>query len=259
MHAPTTDTAHPRRRRLVYVVLPAYNEEKCLGRLLDRIDEAMFEAGQPYQVIVIDDGSRDRTAAIAAEYAAKMPVTVIRHDANRGLGATLRDGLDAAAELAGENDIIVTMDADDTHTPGLILRMVRMITEGHDVVIASRYQPGSRIRGVSLLRRIVSYWGSLLFRIVLPINGVKDFTCGFRAYRGGVIKRAIAEYGDAFIDQEGFQCMVDILLKLRKWNLLFGEVPLVLRYDFKEGESKMNMGRTMRRTLALIARRRFLG
>lgn len=253
------DNAAKRQRRRVHIVLPAYNEEKSLASLLDRIDDAMFEAGQPYHVIVIDDGSRDRTAAIAQEYAQAMPVSLHRHEVNQGLGITLRDGLKAAAEIAEDRDIIVTMDADDTHTPGLIVRMVRMIIEGHDVVIASRYQPGARIRGVPFSRRLVSYWGSLLFRMVLPINGVKDFTCGFRAYRGRVIKSAIEEYGDAFIDQEGFQCMVDVLLKLRKYNLLFGEVPLVLRYDFKEGESKMNVGRTIRNTLALIARRRFRG
>jgi dolichol-phosphate mannosyltransferase len=61
------------------------------------------------------------------------------------------------------------------------------------------------------------------------------------------------------MDQDGFQCMVDILLKLRKMNFIFGEVPIVLRYDFKEGESKMQLSRTSRKTLQLIFKRRFGG
>lgn len=254
--SPTPITRKPRR---VVIVLPTYNEEGGLGRLLDRIDEAMFDAGQAYEVIVVDDGSTDGTRNIAEAYAEKYPISLEHHVQNQGLGAAIRDGIVAAAKRAGDRDIIVTMDADDTHTPGLILRMVRMILEGHDVVIASRYQPGAQVRGLSFSRRCISYVASLVFRVLLPIPGVKDFTCGFRAYRGSVIKTALSEYGDHFVDQEGFQCMVDILLKLRHLNLLFGEVPLVLRYDFKEGSSKMQVGKTIWNTLCLIARRRFLG
>jgi dolichol-phosphate mannosyltransferase len=245
-----------RRRRKVYVVLPAYNEEACIARLLDKIDEAMFEADQPYHIIVVDDGSKDRTAAIVEEFGQRVPITLQRHAVNRGLGATIRDGLSCASGLSEQSDIIVTMDADDTHTPGLIVRMVRMINEGHDVVIASRYQQGSRTVGVPWSRRLTSFAGSLLFRAFLPIKGVKDFTCGFRAYRSAVLKKAISEYGGNLVDQEGFQCMVDILLKLRRLNLLFGEVPFILRYDQKEGASKMRVGSTIVKTLHLILRRR---
>src|SRR5258705_8936510 len=115
-----------------------------------------------------------------------MPIHVMTHEVNRGLGATIRDGLVRAVELAGPRDIIVTMDADDTHAPGLILRMVRMISEGHDVVIASRYRNGSRCVGVPLHRRALSLVASWLFRAVFPIRGVKDYTCGYRAYHARV-------------------------------------------------------------------------
>ena len=176
-----------------------------------------------------------------------------------GLGATIRDGIMAAAEVARPRDIIVTMDADDTHTPGLILRMVRMITEGHDVVIASRYQPGSRVVGVPFLRVLLSYFGSWLFRVMFPTKGVKDFTCGYRAYRAEVIQNASTRYGSKLFNQEGFQCMVDLLLKLRKLNLIFGEVSMILRYDQKEGASKMNVSATIRRTLTLMLRSKLGG
>lgn len=244
------------RRRSVHVVLPAFNEAACIARLLQHLDEDLSEAGLPYTVTVVDDGSTDDTAVAVRAFTDRMPLTLLRHEVNQGLGATLRDGLVAVAERAAPRDILITMDADDTHTPGLILRMARMIQEGHDVVIASRYQPGSRTVGVPLHRRALSYFGSLLFRVVFPIRGVRDFTCGYRAYRAGVIQDALRQYGDAFLDQDGFQCMVDILLKLRRMNLIFGEVPFILRYDVKEGASKMNVGRTIRRTLALMARRR---
>ena len=241
--------------RTVHIVLPVYDEQACIGRLLDHIALAMGEAALPYQVVLVDDGSRDATAQVVATYVGRLPMSVHRHARNLGLGATLRDGLVEAARRAAPGDIVVTMDADDTHTPGLILRMARMIEEGCDVVIASRYQPGSSAVGVPWHRRALSRGASWIFRILFPIRGVKDYSCGYRAYRAAVIQEALDEYGAAFLDQDGFQVMVDILLKLRRRPLVFGEVPFVLRYDFKEGGTKMRLGRTIAGTLALIGRR----
>jgi dolichol-phosphate mannosyltransferase len=134
--------------------------------------------------------------------------------------------------------------------------MVRMITEGYDVVIASRYHPESRVRGVPLLRRTLSRSASLLMQALFPTPGLRDFTCGYRAYRASVLRAAVGRYRDAFVNQEGFQCMVDILLKLRSMHLVFGEAPLILRYDRKAGKSKMRVWRTMCHTLFLVLRRR---
>jgi dolichol-phosphate mannosyltransferase len=254
-----TETNTPRSRRKVYVVLPVYNEEAKIGSLLDHIDDAMRDADIRYEVLLVDDGSKDGTDAIIRQRATTMPLTLMRHEVNQGLGATIRDGLFGAAQAAGEADIIVTMDADDTHAPGLVLRMVRMISEGYDVVIASRYREGSRCVGVPFYRLALSHGASWLFRVVFPIRGVRDYTCGYRAYRAAVVKAAFARYGEEFLDQGGFQCMVDILLKLRRLNLIFGEVPFVLRYDWKEGGSKMNVTRTVKDTLGLMWKRRFGG
>ena len=240
----------------VIVVLPVFNEELNIGPLLDKLREHLTDSFLSYEVVVVDDGSTDRSAPILEEYAGRQPLHILRHRVNLGLGATLRDGLYYAGGIAGDKDIIVTMDADASHTPGLILRMVRMVREGHDVVIASRYQAGSVVRGVTCHRRVISWLGSFLMRVTFPIKGVRDYTCGYRAYVGGALKAAMARYGETFVDQDGFQCMVDVLLKLRGMPLIFGEAPLILRYDFKQGASKMRLGRTLVQTLRLLARRR---
>lgn len=246
----------PKRNTKIFVVLPAYNEEANIGGLLDRIDGSMSESGLQYQVIVVDDGSRDRTFEVLTDYSNRIPLTISHHQVNQGLGVTIRDGLLLAAEMAAQNEIVITMDADETHTPGLIPRMVQMLREGHDVVIASRYRPGARVVGVSLLRRFVSYGASWLFRILFPTPGVRDYTCGFRAYRGQVLTLAMSKYGSRFVEAQGFQCMVDILLKLRKMDLIFGEVPMILRYDLKRGSSKMRVARTIWHTLSLVLKSR---
>jgi dolichol-phosphate mannosyltransferase len=193
---------------------------------------------------------------VVRNHAGLLHPTLIEHPANLGLGAAIRSGLLGAVDAAGGDDVIVTMDADDTHTPAAIEQMLARINAGLDVVVASRYQPGARVLGVPATRRFLSFAASVLFRIVFPTPGVRDFTCGYRAYRASALNAAVARYRKEFIDQEGFQCMVDILLKLRRMNLRFGEVPLVLRYDLKAGKSKMKVLRTIAKTLVLLVRRR---
>lgn len=130
------------RAAKVFVALPAYNEQESLPELLERLGEAFADNGLPYEVIVVDDGSSDDTAKIASQMSFQMPIHLVQHPQNQGLGPTLRDGLREAVDRAGERDIILVMDADNTHPPGLIQRMVRMIHEGCDVVIASRFERG---------------------------------------------------------------------------------------------------------------------
>ena len=241
------------------IVLPAFNEEQALPELLERIGEAFADNGMPYEVVIVDDGSSDNTANIAEQMSLQMPVSLVQHSVNQGLGPTLRDGLREALERAGERDIIVTMDADNTHPPGLIDRMVRMIHEGCDVVIASRFESGGCSVGVPIERHFLSLGARLLFTTLFPMRGVRDYTSGYRAYRTSVIRQGFAEHGDDFVSEKGFSCMADVLLKLRKQGALFGEAPLRLRYDRKGGVSKMNVSRTVWLTIKLLFRHRLGG
>jgi dolichol-phosphate mannosyltransferase len=242
--------------RAIHVVLPAYNEAANVGAVLRSLEKAGTDSGLRMHAIVVDDGSSDSTGEVVRSHDAKLEITLIQHPTNLGLGAALRSGLLKAIDIAGDHDVIVTMDADDTHTPAAIVEMVRRIDEGLDVLIASRYRGGAQVVGVPPSRRFLSYSASLLFRVVFPIRGVRDFTCGYRAYRAPILRMATSRYRQEFVNQEGFQCMVDILLKLSRMNLRFGEVPLVLRYDRKSGKSKMKVLRTIWKTLALLLRRR---
>jgi dolichol-phosphate mannosyltransferase len=86
------------------------------------------------------------------------------------------------------------------------------------------------------------------------MKGVRDYTCGYRAYRASTIKDAVTRYGDRLIEESGFSCMVELLLKLRRLGIRCYEVPLVLRYDQKGGVSKMRVIRTIRRYLVVMTR-----
>ena len=242
---------------MVIVTLPAYNEERTLPPLLDSLREAMEEGGLDYRVVIVNDGSTDATAEVAKTLAGSLPVDLVEHEKNRGLGESIRTGLLFALRNAGDRDIIVTMDADNTHAPGLIVRMVRNVHEGNDVVIASRYRPGAHVRGVPRYRRFLSFSASMIFRVLFPTPNVRDYTSGYRAYRAGALRSAFDHYGAQFVAQSGFSCMVDILLKLRRLDAIMSEVPLILRYDLKPDVSKMLVLQTIRDTLLLAVQRRF--
>ena len=236
----------------IRIVLPAYNEEESLPPLLKRINDAYNVYKWDASVLVVNDGSKDNTLSVARNFKADIPIRVLDIQPNGGLANAINQGLRTAVADLTDEDVIVTLDADDSQNPFLIQRMVQQFSEGSDLVIASRYQPGARIRGLKKSREFFSWAAGYLFRIFVGFEGVKDYTCGFRAYRVTMINKTLALYGDKFITQKGFGCMVEILIKIGGQSAIIHEVPMILRYDLKQGESKMNVQKTMKQTLKLL-------
>jgi dolichol-phosphate mannosyltransferase len=235
-------------------MLPAFNEEKALPLLLDGLRKLFEEHELCYKVIIVDDGSKDSTASIAERYSTKMPLELLRHGINKGLGAAMRTGLSYIAQNSSRSDIVVTMDADNTHNPENLLKMLKKIEQGADIVIASRYAKGGKEVGLSFQRKILSCGASFLLDRFFRIEGAKDYTCGYRMYRTSLIKDAFKRYGENFITENSFVCMAEILIKMGYLNAKVAEVPLILRYDLKEGVSKMKKLRTIKRYLQFIWR-----
>jgi dolichol-phosphate mannosyltransferase len=226
---------------MVVVLLPAYNEEKSLPELLPKIAGTLGASAGGYRIVVCNDGSADGTAAVLERYAAQLPLEVITHRINRGLGETARDLFERAAEICAPADVIVRMDCDDTHEPEIIRRLMSRLEEGYDVVIASRFQPGGGQVGVGAYRAFVSRAANLFMKLFFPIAGIREYSCGFRAYRGRIIQDAIARYGNDFIQLKGlgFTGTLEKLIKLDLIGARCAEVPFVLRYDQKQSTSKM--------------------
>lgn len=241
----------------VSVVLPVFNEEKALAPLLERFVTLARSVSWLVTLVVVNDGSSDRSAEVAAEFRDRLPIKIVEHPVNRGLGAAIRNGLTAAVAKSSADDIIVTMDADNTHPPELIPEMAARIGAGHDVVIASRYRKGAKVVGLSGFRHVMSHGARFVFQLTAPISGVRDYTCGFRGYRAGPLRRVLEQFGDELPGERGFACGVEILLKLAAAKARMCEVPFVLRYDMKSTPSRMNVGDSIRRHLVLAWRHRF--
>lgn len=241
---------------MIYILLPAYDEVHAIRPLTTKIDATMRGAGYAYQIVAVDDGSRDGTGALLAEMQQQFPIHVITHKLNRGLGESIRDGMEYVAEVGGRGDVVVRMDCDDTHDPDYILGMVEKLRAGAEVVIASRYAPGGGQIGVDWYRRTISRCANLLMKTCFPIRGVWEYTSGFRAYRVALIQDALEIFGNRFIDLKGmgFTGTVEKLIKCRTLGARVAEHGFVLRYDQKMGPSKVLTSLTTLGYLVLIAK-----
>jgi dolichol-phosphate mannosyltransferase len=241
---------------MIYLLLPAYNEEQALTPLLEKIDRVMREMGSWYRVVVVDDGSTDNTAEIAQGLSERYPLHIITHKYNRGLGETIRDGMEYIAEIAQPEDVVIRMDCDDTHEPKYIPAMLAKLSEGYEVVTTSRYAPGGGQIGLDWYRKSISRAANLLFKMAFPVPGLWEYTCGYRAYRAGLVQDALRIFGNKFIDLKGlgFTGTLEKLIKFRMMGARIGEIPFVLRYDQKLSSSKVITSITTLGCLILIVK-----
>lgn len=239
----------------IYMLLPAYNEGEAINPLLNRIKTSIESRGFVYEVIVYNDGSTDNTLDILKQNRYRVPLKIIGKEQNEGLGFAFFGLLKEVLKLStNENDIAIVLDSDNTHNPEHIYQMVNKIRDGFDVVIASRYLKNSRVVGVVPLRKFLSKCASWLMRVLFPIKGVEDYTCGYRAYGMACLRKAFEKFDYKLIEEKGFAGMTELLIKLRKINVLAVEIPIILRYDQKGGKSKMDVMKTIKRTLLMILR-----
>lgn len=225
---------------MIWILLPAYNEEDSFPPLVAKLEQVMKDLGAAWRLVVVDDGSKDRTACVLRDLEPRLPLVVLTHRLNRGLGETIRDGLEYIAERAHPDDVIIRMDCDDTHEPKYIPSMLAKLDEGYEVVLPSRFQPGGGQVGLDAWRTFISYSANVLFKLWFPIPGVREYSCGYRAYRASVIQDGLAIFGNKLIDLKGlgFTGTLEKLVKCRMLGARIAEVPFVLRYDQKVSASK---------------------
>lgn len=243
------------------VVLPCYNEEKDIASLVEKwmnIYVDFQNKGYELAVYCINDCSKDNTKAVIEGLCEKYPnkLFLINHEVNKGLGGVLDTGFNMFNKMGAKGDVFILMDGDDTHDPIYSLNMLDKI-ENCDCVIASRYCNESSTKGVPPVRLFMSFGARMYYTMMLQVENVKDYTCGYRMYSYDIVQKAIATYGEKFVEKRSFACMMEVLYKLSKVGARFSEIPFELRYDLKEGESKMKIAKTVKDSLITAFSLRF--
>ncbi|MBI6872049.1 glycosyltransferase [Clostridium aciditolerans] len=242
----------------LYVVLPCYNEEDNIENLIkawNMEERKLFEKGLLLKFVIVDDGSGDNTLNIAERLKKSYSnITILKHKENKGLGEAINTGISYAVSQE-EKGYLCIMDSDMTHEPYYIFSMVNKLKkEKLHCVIASRYRKGSKIEGLSLYRKLLSYGARIVYTLTLRIPNVRDYTCGYRLYTLESLRTLSEKHGGKLVAEKGFACMMELLVRINNEGFKIAEVPFVLKYQLKGGASKMNVWRTVSRSLILLAR-----
>ena len=195
---------------MIIAAMPAYNEEKHIAEVI------LGAAKHVDRVVVVDDGSTDRTSAIAHACGA----VVVRHARNRGYGAAIRACFETAKKMHA--DVLITLDSDEQHDPEDIRRLIHVLDEGSDIVIGSRFLKDSG-RCIPRYRR----FGIRLLTVATNAVGgmkVSDSQSGFRAYS----RKAMSKIEITASDMSAGS---GILFQAKKHQLELSEVPITCRYD----------------------------
>jgi dolichol-phosphate mannosyltransferase len=235
-------------------VIPAFNEEANVPRLLADLERrpALFPEGS--RLILVDDGSADGTVAVARAYVGPLPLEVLELGENRGPGGAFRAGFALALDGCPEDALVVTLEADTTSDLDALGEMLLRARAGADVVLASVHN-GGRMLNVSAHRRLLSRGAGMVVRHALGLDA-RTVSSFFRVCRASVLRRAADRFGDDLVTERGFACKAEILAKLVAMGASVEEVTIDLDASLREGRSKMRLLPTIAGYARLVAARR---
>jgi dolichol-phosphate mannosyltransferase len=215
------------------IIIPTYNEKENIGKMLDALMALTFS----FDVLIIDDNSKDGTAAIVKDYIKRFPdrIYIEERSGKLGLGTAYIHGFKWA--LKREYQYIFEMDADFSHNPNDLIRLRDACSNGDaDLSIGSRYKTGVNVVNWPMGRVMMSYFASMYVRIVTGMT-IRDTTAGFKCYSRKVLEALNFDK----IKFTGYAFQIE--MKFAAWKLGFKivEVPIIFT-DRSEGQSKMSGG-----------------
>jgi dolichol-phosphate mannosyltransferase len=215
-----------------WLVLPTYNEVENLEPIVDAVTRSLASASPEHRLLVVDDNSPDGTGELADRLAAERDdVEVLHRGEKEGLGPAYLAGFRRALE--GGADLVLEMDADFSHDPLDVPRLVAAAAEA-DLVLGSRYMPGGGVAGWAWHRRLLSRGGCLYARTVLGAP-VRDLTGGFKCFRREVLERL--DLSGVHADGYGFQ--IEMTYRAIRAGFRVREIPITF-HDRRAGASKMD-------------------
>lgn len=214
------------------VIIPTYNEIENIAAMIDKV----FSLAEPFELLIIDDGSPDGTAAVVRERQQQFPSTLhlIERSGKLGLGTAYLAGFRWALENGF--DWVCEMDCDFSHNPDDLLRLHKAAVEGYDVVIGSRYVQGVNVVNWPMSRLLMSFCASKYVRFVTGMP-VCDATAGFVGYS----RRALETIDLDAVEMRGYGFQVEMKYTAWKLKMTIKEVSIIF-VDRQEGTSKMSGG-----------------
>lgn len=237
-------------RPRLYIIVPVLNEAANVERLMGALQDTHrhFAATHAVRILIVDDGSTDDTAGVARQRSLDcgldQALDVLAHPVNRGPGAAFATAFESLVGRLDARDWVLTIEGDNTSRLELVQQMMTRAQEGFDVVLASPYLYGGAIVNTSPYRMFLSHIANGVVKGALGLRGIATMSSFFRLYRGGVVLRLQACFGDRILERTGFECMIEMLLKLCYMRSSISEVAMTLDTSRRVGKSKMGVIRT---------------
>ncbi|WP_176562260.1 polyprenol monophosphomannose synthase [Mycolicibacterium palauense] len=234
--------ASERASQRTLVIIPTYNEIDNLPIIVGRVHAARPDV----HVLIVDDGSPDGTGELADELALADPdrVHVMHRTAKDGLGAAYLAGFEWG--LSRQYAVLVEMDADGSHAPEQLHRLLDAIEEGADLAIGSRYVPGGTVKNWPRRRMVLSKTANTYSRVLLGVD-IHDITAGYRAYRAEVLEKLDLDA----VDSKGYCFQIDLTWRTINNGFTVVEVPITFT-ERELGVSKMS-GSNIREAMVKVA------
>lgn len=241
---------------MIHLMTISHNNQKTIAPFLAAVQVGSAEWGQPFRAIVVDDGSSDATVDSVQDFASQGPFELIRHPEPLGEGRALQTGLEAVLERTQPDDVIITLDVNNMYSPAVVKTMLPLVPGKSDVVLASRFNGGREI-GLPISLVLIHKGSSWLMRQLFRVPGIRDYSSRCRAHRAEVVQALAFRYPQGMIQESGPACWVEILLKLAQVeDIVFAQVPLVIRYDLEPSQELAGPRQVLRNNLDLLNRGR---
>jgi dolichol-phosphate mannosyltransferase len=222
--------------KIACIVMPTYNEAANLTELIPRIFEQQTKlSAHDLHLLVVDDNSPDGTALVVAEWMKRNPRIHLLTGRKNGLGEAYKRGI-AHALATLDPELIIQMDADQQHDPGVIPLFINLTEYGFGVIIGSRFAPGTRRPALSFRRRLISRLGTILVRLAAGLPPLHDCTSGYRCIRADLI----AKCNLAPLATRGYCFQSSLLSELFRNGALPMEIPIVFAPRI-HGASKLSL------------------
>ena len=215
----------------VAVISPTYCEAENIGGLIRTIEDLHLNS----LLLVIDDSSPDETRRIVEKLNEKYGnIILLTRPRKMGLGTAIRDGFELLLSQPNPPKYIVTMDADYSHSPHDIPRLLDFAKSGYDLVVGSRYCNGGVAKGWTVLRRITSMVANRMAGSLIHVR-LNDFTNGFRCYSQVCIEKVLPQ-----LHSQTYEIQIETIRQAKLQNLQVGEIPIVFK-NRKKGKSKLTL------------------
>lgn len=230
----------------IFVITPIFNEKENIPRLIKSFQKITEKFESKFNFIIVDDGSTDGTIKEIERLKDNLNLEVLDYGCNRGPGYAFATGFEYLANKITQNDIVVTMEGDNTSRIEILRLMIeRLKREKVDCVLASPYAYGGGITNTGFLRTFLSHAANTFIKEMLGIRGIHTMSSFFRVYDAKLIIKLQEVYQSRILMMNGFESMIELLKKIILLEASISEMSMNLDTSLRQGKSKMKIIKTI--------------